>query len=49
MPNTEERKLPKCSYCAKRIKEYFFVFDGKSLCEQCVVDYHRVRVADYMR
>lgn len=48
----EQRKLekyPKCGYCEKRItEEYAYVINGKCFCEECLVDYHRISIADYI-
>ena len=43
-------RLPKCGYCREPIQdEHAFVINGKCYCTQCINDYHRIRVADYIQ
>lgn len=43
-------RLPKCAYCKEPIQgEFAFVINGKCHCEECLVDYHRIRVEDYIQ
>lgn len=45
----ELAKLPKCKYCGNPIQdEYAYVINGKCLCEECLVDHHRISIADYI-
>ena len=45
----ELAKLPKCKYCGNPIQdEYAFVFNGKFICEECLDNYHRINIGDYI-
>ena len=42
-------KLPNCDYCNQPIQdEHLYDFDGDLVCEECLKDYFRKNVEDYM-
>jgi hypothetical protein len=39
---TELENLPECCECGHKIQdEYYFEFDGKCICEECINENHR--------
>lgn len=43
-------RLPKCAYCGEPIQdEYVFVINGKCLCEECLVDHHRIGIENFLQ
>lgn len=43
-------KLPKCGYCKEPIQDdEAYVVKGKCYCEECWDNYHRIKIADYIR